>query len=209
MMPSDDTVRGSSRELLDLSPQAHLFPCSLIFFISRHLDLAYLEWLSSSVFIPRESREDCFFLSKAPPSTLKQILVKNGVLEWILRVLGDWTCLNVKQAHPVEDSYQFQYHHAAHDFSWNRRDWILFFLWMRVIDCNALPSTNADWSFSFENPFPRACYNHWVLSLKLYDTCRVLFCVESVGVCFGCLLLLRRHPTSTSFTHLQTVLKRS
>jgi hypothetical protein len=31
--------------------------------------------------------------------------------------VGDWTCLNVKQAHPVEDSYHFQYHHAAHDFS--------------------------------------------------------------------------------------------
>jgi hypothetical protein len=68
---------------------------------------------------------------------------------------------------------------------WNCRDWIVF-LWVRVVlDCNALLSANADWSFSFENPFPCAWYNHWVLSLKLYDGSRVLFCVEGLGVCVG------------------------
>jgi hypothetical protein len=79
-------------------------------------------------------------------------------------------------------------------------------LWVRVVlDCNALLSANADWSFSFENPFPCAWYNHWVLSLKLYDGSRVLFCVEGLGVCFRSFFC----DTIQAHFNVQTRLKRS
>jgi hypothetical protein len=82
MIPSDDTActRGSSRKLSCLSPQARLFLCSLTFLhflASRRCLLGMI--LLVTVFFPRESRED--FLQGAPPLTLKQILMKNGVLE--------------------------------------------------------------------------------------------------------------------------------
>jgi hypothetical protein len=54
-----------------------------------------------------------------------------------------------------------------------------------------------DWSFSFENPFPRAWYNHWVLSLKLYDGSRVFILCGGRGGLFR-LYLFATPPKPTS-----------